>query len=63
MWTQHHQVYPAYIDTVAIRVDIGSERVSIRISILNRHPDIDWDAKFEVCDLGESKYPSSFPCS
>ena len=43
MWAQFHEVYPAYIDTAAIATD-----KDVRLSILNRHPTLDWELTVEL---------------
>ncbi|WVQ82791.1 hypothetical protein IAT38_004923 [Cryptococcus sp. DSM 104549] len=42
VWVQQGRLKPKYIDTVAI---LAGD--SIRVSVLNRHPTLDWDAEFK----------------
>nr|XP_019049579.1 alpha-N-arabinofuranosidase [Kwoniella bestiolae CBS 10118]OCF28509.1 alpha-N-arabinofuranosidase [Kwoniella bestiolae CBS 10118] len=45
---------PAYIDSVAVMVET-SDGLSIRLSILNRHPTADWEAKIAFTGLNLKK--------
>ena len=51
---QMMEMKPSYIDSVAIVVD-GDQGLSVRISILNRHPSADWKARISIPDFGERK--------
>lgn len=40
--------HPAYVDITGIIVDSKEEgKASIRLSVLNRHPEVDWEGKFK----------------
>lgn len=41
---QHVKTNPRYIDLVAIVKDSEDGKKSIRVSVMNRHPELDWDA-------------------
>ncbi len=44
-----HLTRPSYVDTVAIIVKKdGGSRASIRLSILNRHPEADWTGQITL---------------
>lgn len=43
-FVQQIKCNPRYIDIVAMGIDDGDKR-SVRVSVLNRHPELDWDAK------------------
>jgi hypothetical protein len=60
VWIQH-LTKPAYVDVVAIIVHKPSEnsiskkaRASIRLSVLNRHPEAAWDGVLNFDHFGES---------
>lgn len=45
-------MHPAYIDTVAIVVPTKKGE-SIRLSLLNRHPSVDWEAIIYISEMSE----------
>lgn len=45
---------PAYVDCVAVLVKTGNG-ASIRISVLNRHPTVDWTTECLFKGFGELK--------
>jgi hypothetical protein len=46
------KLQPAYIDLIAIVVDT-TDGISIRVSVLNRHPTADWKADFRLDAFGK----------
>jgi alpha-N-arabinofuranosidase len=51
-WIQH-LARPAYVDVVAILVTNDDGSSSVRLSVLNRHPEIDWDGQFDLNGFGK----------
>lgn len=47
---------PRYVDMVSVCVEDGNGGVSIRLSILNRHPSADWTAPitFSGCEISKA---------
>ena len=52
MYIQQSSYRPAYIDMVAVLVKEGG-RASIRLSVLNRHPEADWELECQLDGLSE----------
>lgn len=49
---------PTYIDSVAVLAD-----VSIRVSVLNRHPTLDYNAVFDFTHYGEQPLERDTDCT
>ena len=52
VWIQH-LTKPAYVDVVAIIVKKEGKKTSIRLSVLNRHPDAAWEGELNFDHFGE----------
>lgn len=51
-WIQH-LARPAYIDVAAVLVTKDDGSASVRLSVLNRHPEIDWAGQFDLTGFGK----------
>jgi hypothetical protein len=52
VWIQH-LTKPAYVDVVAIIVKKAGKKASIRLSVLNRHPEAAWEGVLNFDHFGE----------
>lgn len=55
VYIQQANYKPAYVDTVAVLVKTD-QKASIRVSVLNRHPEVGWKAKFNFSGFGPSTF-------
>lgn len=44
---------PSYVDCVAMALETDKGKVSVRLSVLNRHPKASWNGKIEFVGFGE----------